>query len=300
MARNYSGMSDLEREIELEMDSELEGADTSAELEGPEYEDDAREAGDTYELEAEGGFDQEADEETEDVSELEFDGGDREQEYVERFLEIASREYESESEVDAAMNEVLDGMAREYLFGKIFKKVKKFGSKLASNPAIRGLVKKGLSVAAGQFPALKAALALAKGDLKGSLLNLGKQALGAAIPGGPAMLGALGSLGFTGEVDPQSNREAWGNYVQMSREAFEHMANNLTPTTDQPMEASRVATNAYRHAMRRAQVRAGTGRPARGGVGGGIRAQGGVVRHHLQPGQRIVITGAGKLIVKGR
>jgi hypothetical protein len=297
-------MSELEREIELEMDSELEGDDPSGELEGPEYEDDAREAGDGYELEAES-LDQEADEEFEDASELEFEGGDRDQEYVERFLEIASREYESESEVDAAMNEVLDNMAREYLFGRVFKKIKRFGSKIAANPAIRGLVKKGLRVAAGQFPALKAALSLAKGDLRGSLLNLGKQALGAAIPGGPAVLGALGSLGFTGEADPQSNREAWGNYVQMSREAFEHMANNLTPNADQPMEASRIATNAYRHAMRRAQQRAGGvarryGAGAGGGAVGGVQAPGGVVRYHLRPGQKLVVTGTGKLVVRGR
>jgi hypothetical protein len=289
-------MSDLEREIELEMDNELEGVDAGiAELEGPEYEDEEHEAGDAWELDQEAGLDQEA----EDVNELEVVADDREQDYVERFLEIASREYESESEVDQAMNEVLDEMAREYLFGSIAKRVKKFGAKLANNPAIRGLVKKGLSVAAGQFPALKAALALAKGDLKGSLLNLGKQALGAAIPGGPAALGALGSLGFTGETDPQANREAWGNYVQMSREAFEHMANNITPTADQPIEASRIATNAYRHAVRRAQMRAGGGRRFGGRAAGSGGAQASIVRHHLRPGQKIVITGAAKLIVKG-
>jgi hypothetical protein len=303
MARNHSSdLSDLEREIELEMESELEAVDVGAqESEGPEYENDDREAADTWELEAES--DEEADdesfrdEEADDGSELEIDGGDRNQEYVERFMEIASRQYESESEVDQAMNETLDDMAREYFFGKILKKAKK----LASNPAIRALVKKGLKVASGQLPALKAAMALAKGDLKGSILNLGKQALGAAIPGGPAVLGALSSLGFKEVDDPQANREAWENYVEMSREAFEHLANNVTPSADQPLEASRLATNAYRHAIRRAQNRTHLQRRGNGGMAMSRhrRPGGPVVRHHLRPGQKIVITGAAKLIVKG-
>ena len=93
--------------------------------------------------------------------------GDREREYVERFLEIAAHEFESESEVDQAMNETLTDVANEYLFGSLWKKAASFGKNLAKNSVVRALVNKGLSVASGQFPALKAALQLAKGNLQG-------------------------------------------------------------------------------------------------------------------------------------
>ena len=300
-ARNYQDMSDLEREIELEMDDELESAD-AAELDDQELDDQELENGDgqRWELEGTSGADEEAgDEELEleadDAQEFETNGADHE--YVERFLEIASRQYESESEVDQAMNEALEGIATEYFFGSLVKKARRLGSRLAKNPAIRALVSKGLKVASGQFPALKAALQLAKGDLKGSLLNLGKQALGAAIPGGPAALGALKTLGF-GEAGPEADREGWENYVQLSREAFEHMAGNVTANADQPLEASRLATNAYRHAMQRAMNRARTGAVGGRRAPGGLRRRRGAVIR-LRPGQRIVITGAARLIVRG-
>ena len=138
-------------------------------------------------------------------------------------MEIASRTYESEFEVDQALNETLDGLAQERLFGGL----KKLGKSLLKNKMLRGLAKKGLSIASGQFPALKAALSLAKGDLKGTLMNLGKQAITAAIPGSGAALGALNSLGFAQSESPEDNREAWENYVQMSGEAFEHLAANI-------------------------------------------------------------------------
>ena len=100
-------------------------------------------------------------------------------------------------------------------------------------------------------------------------MNLGKQAITAAIPGSGAALGALNSLGFTQSESPEDNREAWENYVQMSGEAFEHLAANITPRADQPVEANRLATNAFQHAMKRAQQRtmAGGQRPMNGPQG---------------------------------
>jgi hypothetical protein len=299
--RDYSDLSGLEREIELEMDDELERElEASDELEGAESENDDRERDDVLELE--GGADAGSDighEFQAGDEELGHADGDREREYVERFLEIAAHEFESESEVDQAMNETLTDVANEYLFGSLWKKAASFGKNLAKNSVVRALVNKGLSVASGQFPALKAALQLAKGNLQGALLNLGKQALGTAIPGGGAALGALKALGFESAEDAQSNRTGWENYVALSREAFEHLANNVTPSADQPLEANRLAATAFQHAVRRAQARVAQGTFRHGSRRLVSGQHGRVVRHHLRPGDKIVITGARKLIVRG-
>jgi hypothetical protein len=305
--QDYTGMSDLERDLELEMDDELE-----FELEGDEESGLDQEGSDDQELEAleadEEALDQEADdesgfaEETGDDSELEIesDARVRDQEYVERFMEIASRTYESESEVDQALNETLDGLAQERLFGAL----KKGWKALKKNKILGALARKGLSMASGQFPALKAALSLAKGDLKGTIMNLGKQAITAAIPGSGAALGALSSLGFTQSESPEDNREAWENYVQMSGEAFEHLAANITPRADQPVEANRLATNAFQHAMKRAQQRtlAAGPRPKNGLRARAVARPGGrgrVVRITVKPGQIVVLRNARKVVVKG-
>ena len=294
MATNIdSDMSELEREIELEMDEEL-GADE--ELEGLESETDDHEFEDTMELDEESDFGEEGRE----TGQEEFEGGEsgRDQEYVERFLEIASREFESEAEVDQAMNEVLNGLSREYFFGNIFKKVRKLRRTLGGNKLLRSLIKKGLSVASGQFPALKAALQLAKGNLQGALLNLGKQALSTAISGGGAALGRSQGARIRGNAGSAGQPRRMENYVKLSREAFEHLADNVTESADQPLEASRLASNALQQAIRRAQARA----PSRGRritqqvvVRPGQR----VVRHHVRPGERIVIAGGRKIIIKG-
>jgi hypothetical protein len=308
--QDYTGMSDLERDIELEMDDEFE-----FEQEGADEESGFDQEGDDPEFEAlevdeETTLDQEADEESgfleeagdDSEFEIEADTRVRDQEYVERFMEIASRHYESESEVDQALNETLDGLAQERLFGAL----KRGFSKLAKNKLLRSLAQKGLSLASGQFPALKAALSLAKGDLKGTLMNLGKQAITAAIPGSGAALGALNSLGFTQSENPEDNREAWENYVQMSGEAFEHLANNLTPRADQPLEANRLAVNAFQHAMKRAHQRtAAMGRRAamNNQVRGVMVRPGGrrrrIVHITVKPGQTVVLKNARRVVVKG-
>jgi hypothetical protein len=312
MKQDYTGMSDLEREIELEMDDELELDDEASD----EEVDDDREAGDETEFELlEGDHETTLDEQAEMNQEGAFESGEdfeseieadariRDQEYVERLMEIAGRQYESESEVEQALNETLDGMAQERLFGGIAKRLRKFGSKLAQNKTLMGLARKGLSVASGQFPAIKAALSLAKGDLKSTLANLGKQAISAAIPGGGAALGALNALGFTQSESPEDNREAWENYVQLSREAFDHLGNNITPNADQPLEASRLAANAYQHALKRAQqrtaVNGGSGQAARGQGGRGALNRRRVARITVKPGQIIVLRNARKVVIRG-
>jgi hypothetical protein len=294
-------LSELEQEVELDMEGDYEAPDSESEdsdreWEAIESESDDREWEDESQdlTELESNQESADDREAQDFEwESETDG--RDSEYVDRFLEVASREFESESEVDASLNEVLEDVSKEYFFGKIKKGLKK----LAKNKLVRGLVQKGLKFAQGQFPALKAVTQLARGNLKGMLLNLGKQALGAAIPGSTAVLGALDNVGLNSESGDVADREVWDNYLQISKDAFETLADNLNEQVDQPLEASRVASQAFRHAMVRAkQRRGGAGRVVVGSPGRGAR--GPVRRIQLQPGERLVITGVRKLFVKGR
>ncbi|TXH37037.1 MAG: hypothetical protein E6Q98_09065 [Rhodospirillaceae bacterium] len=301
MARNRDlrDFSQLEREFELEMEDgsieqEFEDMESDEEFEEDEADDEASELDEEFEQDEE--F--EADDESGDVS-------GQDQEYVERFLEIASREFESESEVDQAMNEVLDDMSREYLFGGLVRGIKKLGK----SKILRSLAKKGLKFAAGKFfPGVEAAMQLAKGNVKGALLNIGKQALGTVVPGGTATLDAVKSLGLAASEYPERNQQAWENYVNLAREAYEYLADNVTEHADKPAEAARLANNAMRHAIGRAQSRAvslhrapGRGMRRRGyhgqhGLHGphGPHGQARVIRLKVAPGQRI------KLIIVGR
>ncbi|HEU4651787.1 MAG TPA: hypothetical protein VFS49_10270, partial [Croceibacterium sp.] len=233
MSNTYSDLSELEREFELEMESPADDSfeisfESGAEDQEWEFEEDPE-----TELESEwetalGGED----------SEYEYEGNgyadQPAQEFVERLMEIGSREFESPYEADAAMSEVLDDIEREYFFGALKRGLKS----LTKNRMLRSLAQKGLSMGVNKFfPGLKGALQLARGNVKGALLNFGKQALGSVVPGGGAMLDAVKSIGLQAGDGPAQERETWENYVNLSREAYEHLANNLTPKADQPAEA---------------------------------------------------------------
>jgi hypothetical protein len=240
-------LSDIEAQFELEMDD----------------------------LEA---FDQEAEEEYEDE---EFEEPQQEYSYEatdlpERFVNLASREFESESELDDALNEIFDEMEREYFFGKL----KGLAGKLKK--AAPGLLKTALAGAPG-LSALKGILA--SKNLRGLLTNLAKTglsshpALAALMPlAGPAMK----SLGFKEAEYPEENREAWETFVTMSESAYEYLANNLSDEANQPMEAARLATNAVRHGLNRAR-----GTAPRSGRR--LPASPRVIRVRARPGRRIVL-----------
>ena len=136
MSNNYADLSQLEREFELEMDGAPEG-DLEVDFESlPEDSE--------FELEADDKLQDESSFELNDV-EQEFEGefrGGRSDEFVERFLEISGRQFESPYEADAAMGEVLDDIEREYFFGAIKRGLKK----LSKNKLLKSLAKKGLSL----------------------------------------------------------------------------------------------------------------------------------------------------------
>jgi len=230
MPRNYDAadMSELEGEFELEMEDDETSWGSSTDRGG--------------ELESFSSVREVGDEELED---LDREGSG----YAERLYQLSLREFESESELDSEVNEVLQEIEQEFFLGTIRKKwnrLKKTG--------LGRLVNKGLRVAGGQIPALQAlkgVTSLARGDLKGLLASVVKTGISSAIPGGGVALTALKNLGFQEGEATEDNREAWENVVDVAREAYEHLANNLNERADDPLEASRLAADAFRAGMRR-------------------------------------------------
>src|SRR5262245_36345415 len=165
-------MSDLESAFELEMEGDEESASS---YEGRE------------DLESLPSEEAEANEEFED---LDHEGS----EYADRLFELSQREFESESELESEVQQVLNEIEQEFFFNSIRNKWKKF-----KKGALGKLVSKGLSIAKGQIPAfqaLKGVTSLARGDVKGLLGSLVKTGISSAIPGGGVALDALKNLGF--------------------------------------------------------------------------------------------------------
>lgn len=243
-----SDLSELEQEFELEMEDAM---GVSNELD-EELDEEIDAAADGAEKELESAF--------------EFEGGS---DYGERLHELASREFESETEVDQALDEVLHEIEQEYFFGKLRRGWNKF-----RKSGIGKLVTKVVSKAAGHLPAfqaLKGVTALARGDLSGMAKSLVKAGLGSVVPGGGAALSAMQSLGFGGDSElSEGDREAWNNVAEVAREAYEHLADNLTASVDQPLEASRLASDAFRAGLTKVTQRAarvGVVGPRSSGVG---------------------------------
>lgn len=238
MYRKSDDMSDLEQEFELEMD-DLEM-------------DDNFETGDDYESETDD-FEFEGSEDSEYESEYESEYGDDSEseyeafasgdtDYAERFFELSQREFESETEIDEALNEIFDDMQREYFsFGGFIKNAAKKGFNLAKKAALK----------MPQVQALKSMLGPAANMLKGNWKTLLKTAL-AAHPAGAAALPALKAIGFESREDMSENREAWDNYVDASRESFEYLVSNANANANQPLVANRLAANAFQAGLKKA------------------------------------------------
>jgi hypothetical protein len=261
---NDTDMSEMEREFELEMGDDYETTEDSEAVEDQELDEELGEESESL---------SEFDEELESVEEE--SGG-----FADRLNELSQREYESESEVDQELNAVLNEMEQDFFFGGLKKKLKSAG---------KGLLQKGLKFAAGQIPALQAfkgLTQLSRGNLKGFLGSLAKTAITSAIPGAAVALPALKALGFNPLGDSEANRNAWSNYVEVSREAYDHLAANLHENADNPLEASRLATNAFQTALKRVQSRVPSARPA-GTMA--IRAGGKRRVIYLAPGQVVVV-----------
>lgn len=232
---DQSSLSELESEYELEMDN------TEFESGEDEFED---ETGDD-EYESTGDY------ESDDENEYEYEMSDSENSgYAERFYELSQMEFESESEMDGEVNGLLNEMEQDFFFKAARRFIKRRG------PGILGKLGK---FALSKLPAahaLKGLSQLARGNLKGSLLGLAKTAL-SSHPAFAAAMPALKALGFESSESPETNREAWDNYVEVAREAYESLAENLNENSADPMVANEVARNALRKAMTTVKARAG-------------------------------------------
>jgi hypothetical protein len=235
-------LSELERELELQMDDDTDtsgGPTESLEVVTDDLGDIGRE------------LDEELDDDSASVDDdASYDGTD----YADRFYELAQRQFESESELDEPVNELLGEMEREFFWKGIGKRLRK-----AAKGGLGKLVKKGVSLARRHVPALQALKGitqLARGDLKGLLGALAKAGLASAVPGGAAVLPALGAIGF--EAGEDADRAAWQNYTRVAQEAFEHLAQNITENADHPIEASQQATTALQSGLRAARGRGRT------------------------------------------
>jgi hypothetical protein len=264
MSRN-NDMSDLEQEFELEMEGD-EGESPKDEELGSDWE-------------TEQASDEEADEETDQESESEptETGG-----YADRFYELSQRAFESESELDDEVRDIVNDMERNYFWGNWKKRLKKIGG---------SLIKKGLGHLAGKFPVFKglqAVTQLARGNVKGALGSLAKAGLTAALsasPAGAVALPALKALGFEATADSEPNREAWDNYVEVAREAFNHLGQNISEAAVDPVEASRLASNAFQTAVRNVQAR--------------VRSNGTGVRDHRKRSMTIQVRRGERIIIEG-
>jgi hypothetical protein len=217
-------MSNLEKEYELEMED----------VEQPSEREAADDFEKEYELEME---------DVEQPSEREAADATAVDDLAQRFFELSQRQFESENEVDSAVNGLLNEVERQFFFKRLLKKKGLFGK----------LAKFGGKFVAGlpAFQGIKAVTQLARGDLKGALGALAKSGLASAIPGGSAVLPALKSLGvFETTEDSESDIDSWRNYVQVTKEAYEQLADNLNEqSVRNPVAASRQATQAFQSAV---------------------------------------------------
>jgi hypothetical protein len=241
-----SSLSELESEYELEMDdSEFEFETDS----GYEFGEAEFEGSGDYEDELESEYERDAD--YEDEFEYESLGGATGL-YGDRFFELAQMEFESESELDQEVNGILNEMEQDFFWKAAKRFIKKRG------PGLIGKLGKYALSKSPMGQAFKGFSQLAKGNLKGALAGLAKTAL-SAHPATAAAMPALSALGFEASEDPEANREAWNNYTEVAREAYENLAATINPNAANPGVASDMAKRALQSALSAAGKRVGRG-----------------------------------------
>jgi len=269
-----TGMSDLELEVELDMEGEL-----------PEEEIGDEEV-DDQELDEEAPGDEETDEELDEEVEASSDdapvaeAGYRDREYAERLFELSQAgmesEYEIAREVGGLLREIEDEVVTEHLFG-LKKKFTNLAKRKLGRLA-RGVGRRALAKLRGKLgPVFKAAL------------GPGLKAVLGATPQGQVALTALKAVGFEASADMPDRLDAFERMARMAREAYEQVVRGMTEQADEPQEAANLANRAFTTALQRARA---SGAPSRGGLGRGATTtrQGRVVRRiRLRRGETLVI-----------
>ncbi|MCO6491912.1 MAG: hypothetical protein J5I98_26080 [Phaeodactylibacter sp.] len=252
--KHHYGMSELEREFELEMDdSSYPGTDheLEAELEhlmaegDGEYEYDEDSAAEEYEHEYEEDEPQSEFEYDEDVEEGESFGQDF-RPYGERLFELSLREFESESEMDDALGGIFDDMEREYFFSRAIGILKR-------NPIARSLVSKAVNAVAGSIPGGQVALDAIKTMGKPLLQGIRNNWSGAVRAGAHALApdairmagNFAGRLGLQPGNGAAANREAFRRIAKGIQRSYEFAAGHFDHRSGDPLVASRLANRAF-------------------------------------------------------
>jgi hypothetical protein len=232
------------------------------------------------EFELEMGGNEDAFSQSVDDTEFDFEeanGPDRElginETLAERLAALASREFESESEMDDHLNEAFDDAADQFL-GKAFKKL---GSRVLKSAP--GLLKKvgGLSGLKGLLP---------MDLLKKSLMTAAKSVMAtnpALAALAPAIGPALKSLGLGETEYGEPNEEVWRNFETMTDSAYEYLVGNLTDQATQPLSAIQLAGKSLQHGINAARAASGA-RPH-----GGARRRRVVTVRGGRPGDELII-----------
>jgi hypothetical protein len=238
--RNSFGASELEREFELEME------DTTR----------FDEAGEDPALE----FDETPDQELSPNESL-----------AERLAGLASKEFESEFELDEQVNQAFDDVQEQFL-GKALRRVGRRFMKAAP-----GLLKRvgGLNGLKGLLPVdlLKKSLAAAA---KGVMAS--NPALAALAP---AIAPTLKSLGIGEAEYGEPSDEVWQNFETLTERAYEYLVENLSEEAAQPLAAIQLAGKSLQHGIN-------SGRSAAARASGGSRRRVIKVRGG-RPGDELVI-----------
>jgi hypothetical protein len=88
--------------------------------------------------------------------------------------------------------------------------------------------------------------------LKVTLGTLAKIALRGMQAG--TTLPVLKALGFeAGNEETEQNREAWQNFTNVCKESFDYLARNLNENADDPLEASKLASEAFSAALKKVE-----------------------------------------------
>lgn len=283
--KHHYGMSELEREFELEMD-EQDNYGTDHEMEAmEEYEQEYSDEDDEYEYEY-----NEDDGDNEYESEYEYE--DFPMSYGERFFEIAQREFESEFEMDDALSQIMDDMEREYFFKKIGGLIKKGARFVNNNPMLKGLIDKGLNAAAGFIPggatALGAIKTLGKPLLKGIQNNWQgalKTGVSALAPGAAGVANRFARrLGINANLPDEQNQEAFERLAQGIQRSYEFAAQNFGDHAGDPLVASRLANQAFEVGVKSAMLaKSNNGQMSHQKAHKGVRT----VRLQERPGEEI-------------
>ena len=270
-----SDISDLEAQYELETDdSELEdGSDQELEYEhDEEYEDDPAD---------------------------EIDAGG--QTYAERFADLATREFESDEELETGLRDILGEMEQQYFLGGLIKKGIGFATNVAKKAAAKGI--RFAASRLNKLPiakVLKGATGLLGKNLTDTLMRLAQS----AIPGGAIGIPALQALGIIpgGGAAPSegsagegtaSDSETWERFAEFAQEVYETAADQANESVINPLQAMQAASNALSTVVQqnagglaRGAVNAVRGAGRGFGVGHG---RGGRRVIRVRPGQSVVI-----------